>query len=291
MLKEGFKKAQEITRKNAKTFYLTSLFLPQEKRLAAYTVYAICRFSDDSVDDIHLSLKQKEKELAVVRQKVNDAFTAQPASDPLLLSFQKTIERYGIPKKYFDDLLDGMAMDLTKTRYQNFEELYLYSYRVAGVIGLIMLKIFEYDDPAAEACAVDLGLALQLTNISRDVQEDFHRGRIYLPQDEMAQFCLSDNDIKTERVNKNFEDFMRFQIKRARDYFFRGSQGLRFIKNRRCQFVAFLILEFYAKFLEKIERNNFNVYRRRIFIPRIERLCALFYLLWRFAKKSLAFRL
>ncbi len=290
MINQGFKKAQAITKRNAHTFYITSLFLPREKRLAAYAIYALCRLSDESVDSMHLNLDQKQQELENIQEQINQAFGPHPIEKPLLLAFRETVTKYQIPKAYFDELLKGMSMDLTKDRYETFEELYQYSYRVAGVIGLMMLKIFESNDAQAEQCAVDLGLALQLTNILRDIQEDFARGRIYLPQDEMSQCQIDENDIANKNVDKNFKDFMRFQIKRARDYFLKASQGIKLIKNPRCQLVTFLILEFYAKILKKIEENNFDVYRQRAFVPMIERIPALFYLLYRFTRKSFIFQ-
>lgn len=291
MLKQGFKKAREITKRNAHTFYLTSFFLPKEKRLAAYTVYAICRLSDESVDDVRFTLEEKQKELANIREKIDQTFSADEMKDPLLHAFRQTIQKYKIPKEYFNELLDGMSMDLIKNRYQNFEELYLYSYKVAGVIGLIMIKIFEYKDATAEQCAIDLGLALQLTNILRDIREDFDRGRIYLPQDELSQCQINETDIERKILDKNFTDFMSFQIKRARGYFYKASHGIQFIKNPRCQFVTFLILELYAKILKKIEKNKFDVYTKRAFVPMMEKILTLFYLLYRFTKKSLLFKM
>jgi len=290
MLELGFKRAKEIAKRNAHTFYLASFFLAKEKRRAAYAIYAICHLSDESVDNVQLTLGQKQKEFDSVRKKINQAFNANEIQDPLLQAFRQTIQQYRIPQKYFDELLDGMSMDLVKNRYQNFDELYLYSYRVAGVIGLIMIKIFEYKDAAAEQCALDLGLALQLTNILRDIKEDFARGRIYLPQDEMSQCQIDENDIKNEIVDKNFKDFMNFQIRRARGYFYKASHGITLIKNPRCQFVTFLILEFYAKILKKIENNNFNIYSRQAFVPVMEKIYILFYLVYRFIKKDFIFK-
>lgn len=290
MTAQGFRKAEEITKQNAHTFYLTSLFLPKEKRLAAYTIYAICRLSDESVDDNELSFVQKQKKLSAVRGKIDLAFSTDAIEDPLLQVFRQTIQQYQIPKVYFDELVEGMSMDLVKNRYQNFDELYLYAYRVAGVIGLIMIKIFGYSDTAAESCAVDLGLALQLTNILRDVDEDLLKGRIYLPQDEMAQHQIDENDIRKKCVDERFKNFLVFQIKRSRGYFYKASCGIKLIKNKRCQFVTFLILELYAKILEKIEKNHFDVYRQRAFVTNQEKFFTLLHLFYRFARKDLIFR-
>jgi len=289
MLKQGFQKAKEITRHHAHTFYLTSFFLPKDKRLATYAVYALCRLSDESVDNAKATDEQKQKDLDLIRTKITEAFSANEIKDPLLFCFQQTVQEYQIPQKYFNELLDGMTMDLAVNRYQNFNELYNYSYKVAGVIGLIMTKIFGYKNADAEKHAIELGLALQLTNILRDVKEDFARGRIYLPQAEMKRFEITETDIKEEIIDERFKSFMRFQIERARDYFCRASQGLKLITDGRCRFTAFLILEFYAKILKEIEKSNFNVYAKRAIVPWHEKVLGIFPLLVRFLTNSFTF--
>lgn len=291
MIKQGFNEARRITKKNARTFYLTSFFLPKKTRQAAYSIYAVCRISDESVDDLRLRLDEKELALQQVRKNIDLAFSADPLQDAILLAFRSTVQEFNIPQKYFHELLEGMSMDLRQNRYKNFHDLYTYCYRVAGVIGLIMLKVFECNDMDAEKYAIDLGIALQLTNILRDVKEDFVRERIYLPEEEMKRFGISEEYIRSQAIDQDFKDFMEFQIKRARDHFFRASQGLELIENKRCRFVAFLILELYAKILRKIERNDFDVYSKRAFIPLAERLVSIPIIFFRFIRKSLTFRL
>lgn len=289
MLKTGFEQAKNITRHHAHTFYLTSFFLPKEKRLAAFAVYALCRLSDESVDDPHASAEQRKKDLDGIKEKINQAFGPTEINDPLLLCFRKTVHTYHIPKEYFDELLRGMAMDLAISRYQSFNDLYDYSYKVAGVIGLIMTKIFGYKNTDAEKHAIELGIALQLTNILRDIKEDFARGRIYLPQAEMKKFEITEENLSQGLVDERFKSFMRFQIERARDYFCRASQGLVLIKDGRCRFTAFLILEFYARILKKIEENNFDVYSQRAIVPWHEKIFGLFPLVFRFFTNSFTF--
>lgn len=289
MLKTGFEQARDITRRHAHTFYLTSFFLPKEKRLAAYAVYALCRLGDESVDNTQASDEQKKKDLAIIQEKISHAFSAVEITDPLIFCFRKTVHKYRIPKEYFDELISGMAMDLTVSRYQTFNELYDYSYKVAGVIGLIMTKIFGYKNTDAEKHAIELGIALQLTNILRDIKEDFARGRIYLPQTEMKKFEITEDDLGKGLVNERFKSFMRFQIERARDYFCRASQGLPLITDKRCRFTAFLILEFYAKILTKIEKNNFDVYSKRAIVPWHEKFFGLFPLTFHFFSNSFTF--
>lgn len=290
MLKEGFKQAKALTLRHAHTFYLTSFFLPKDKRLASYVIYAVCRLSDESVDNACEGDEERKSTLEAIGDRIGLAFSDNELKDPLLFCFRKMVQKYHVPKEYFDELLDGMAMDLTVTRYQNFHELYDYSYKVAGVIGLIMTKIFDAHDPEAEKHAIELGIALQLTNILRDIKEDFARGRIYLPQTEMKRFEMTDADIARETVDERFKYLMRFQIERARDYFCRASQGLRLIRDGKSRFTAFLILEFYAGILKEIEKNGFDIYTKRAFVPWHKKFFGFFPLLGRFLINSLNFR-
>lgn len=291
MIQQGFAEAQRITKQNARTFYLASFFLPAKTRRAAYSIYAVCRLSDESVDDLRLSLDKRKQALAHVQEKIDLAFSAHPVDDPLLKAFRATLEEFRIPQKYFHELLDGMAMDLTKKRYKDFHDLHVYCYRVAGVIGLIMLRIFDCHNLDAEKYAIDLGVALQLTNILRDIKEDLVRERIYLPEDEMKRFGITEDHIRGQIVDQNFQNFIAFQIKRARDHFLRASQGLELIKNKRCRFVAFLIAELYAQILNEIEKNRYDVYTKRAFIPKSARITSLFFLWIRFIRNAIIFRM
>ena len=280
---QGFCEAEKITRKHAKTFYFTSLFLPKDKRLASYSIYVVCRLSDEAVDS---DITDKKEALEKVRRDVAKAYSLDPLSSSILCAFRFTIRRYQIPKKYFDELLEGMAMDLNKTRYQNFEDLYPYCYRVAGVIGLMMIKVFGHESLLAEKYAVDLGIALQLTNILRDIKEDYGLGRIYLPQDELAKAQVSEQDIRNGLVNKNFEKMMVQQIERARSYYVQASHGIEFITNKRCRFVGFLIMTLYAEILKKIEQNKFDVFSKQARIPTPEKIFSLVRLTKRFFSSS-----
>ncbi len=212
-LREGFREAQKITKNFAKSFYLASLFLPKEKKYASYAVYAICRLSDETVDDP--TKADPQQELAKLEQKIADAYTKNVIDTPLLAAFRHTVETYRIPKEYFDILIQGMRMDLELKRYTNFPLLYEYCYRVAGIVGLIMLRIFGCRDKTAEGYAVKLGAAMQLTNILRDISEDLARDRIYLPQEELASFGVSERQLSLEQNNAAFKNLLRFQIKRC----------------------------------------------------------------------------
>jgi len=283
---KGFRQAREITKQGSRTFYFASYFLPKKKRFAAYSIYAICRLSDESVDGPQ---ENKEQALDAISQNIQHAYGLDEITDPLLIAFRATVRTYAIPEKYFDELIDGMRMDLTKTQYQDFNELYPYCYKVAGVVGLIMLKIFGYKSILAEKYAVDLGIAMQLTNILRDIKEDYSRGRIYIPVDELAEQKIHDEDIRNNLIDSRFKWLMKTQIQRARSYYTQASYGIELITDKRCRFVAFLILELYARILKKIEENDFNIYKKKARVPASEKIALIPGLTARFLANAFIF--
>jgi 15-cis-phytoene synthase len=260
-LTQGFQDAEALTRQHAKTFYFASRFLPLEQRRAAYAVYAICRISDDSVDEQEGF--QSRDSLDEARRGIEAAYGGGALPSDVWYAFRATVERYAIPKHYFDELLDGMEMDLAKNRYADFDELYRYCYRVAGVVGLIMLKLFGQRDPSAPEHAVQLGVAMQLTNILRDIKEDLSKGRVYLPQEEMARFGVSEGDLALGQVTDRLRDLLAFQVARARDYYSRAAQGIQMIAESRSRFVALAMKEIYAGILHEIERSSYDIFAQR----------------------------
>jgi len=270
---DGFTLAKKITEKYGKTFYFASRFLNKEKRKAAYAIYALCRISDESVDAKEGLLCQQD--LALIKKKIDSAYNNASSTEPLLSAFQQTVNNYSVPKKYFDALLEGMRMDLEKNRYQTFEELYDYCYKVAGVVGLIMADIFGYSDQKAADHAINLGIAMQLTNILRDIKEDFGRGRIYLPLDEMQRFKVSEADISEHRVTGNFKALIRFQITRAREYYENGKQGIKMISDPNSRLIALAMAEIYAGILEIIEKNGYDIFGRRAYVSCPKKIVAL----------------
>lgn len=260
-IKAGFAEAKAITAKFAKTFYFASHFLPKAKRLAGYSVYSVCRISDESVDTAQEGLK--EGNLARLEQEIDAVYGNSPLQNELLSAFRKTINRYAIPKKYFDELVAGMHMDLEKNRYESFDELSLYCRRVAGVVGLMMLKVFGYTDPAAEKYAEKLGVAMQLTNILRDINEDASANRIYLPLEELNEYGLGEDDIFAKKLDEKFVNLLKFQIRRARQYYEESLAGIKLIDGAACRFTVLAMKEMYCGILQSIERNNYDVFSRR----------------------------
>ncbi len=265
----GYQESREITRREAKNFYYAFLTLPQERRRAIYVAYAFCRYCDDAVDTAE-SVDQKMATLESLHASLNDAYTGR-TSDPLFLALADVADRHDIPEEYFKQVIHGVESDLTKVRYQDFEELRSYCYQVASVVGLICLQIFGYKDDSAREHAIDLGLAMQLTNIARDIQEDLELGRIYLPQDEIARFGYSEEALEAGIVNESFIDLMRFQAQRARGYFDSGFKLLPYLspRSRACPAV---MGQLYSKVLQRIEEAEFDVFQHRISLSKTEKL-------------------
>ncbi|MCH2536883.1 MAG: presqualene diphosphate synthase HpnD [Dehalococcoidia bacterium] len=265
----GYQESRDITRREAKNFYYAFLTLPQERRRAIYVAYAFCRYCDDAVDTAE-SVDQKMATLESLHASLNDAYTGR-TSDPLFLALADVADRHDIPEEYFKQVIHGVESDLTKVRYQDFEELRSYCYQVASVVGLICLQIFGYKDDSAREHAIDLGLAMQLTNIARDIQEDLGLGRIYLPQDEIARFGYSEEALEAGIVNESFIDLMRFQAQRARGYFDSGFKLLPYLspRSRACPAV---MGQLYSKVLQRIEEAEFDVFQHRISLSKTEKL-------------------
>ena len=232
-LELAYADCRNITRREAKNFYYAVVTLPQEKRKAIYAAYSFCRQCDDSVDEA-ASPEAKLSALADLQVNLALAYEGRPAT-PVFLALADTADRYDIPQEYFSEIIRGVESDLVKTRYQDFDELREYCYRVASVVGLVCLQIFQYpphDGAAAREYAVDLGLAMQLTNIVRDVREDWSMGRVYLPQDEMARFGYTEEQLAAGIRNDAFVELLRFQGQRARAYFRSGFRLLPYLSRR-----------------------------------------------------------
>lgn len=260
-IQAGYTRAKRITKHYAKSFYFASLFLSKEKRNACYSIYAICRLSDEATDKDSSLI-----ELSAAKRNIDLAFSDEPLNTNILYAFRKTINTYSIPRHYFDKLIDGMYLDFCQHRYKDFKELEQYSYLVASTVGLMMLKICGYKDVAAQEHAVKLGIAMQLTNILRDIREDYARGRIYLPLDEIASFGVTEDDIAKAQLSENFKALMRFQIKRARGFYADSLPGIAMITDPNSRFVIRLIKELYCGILEKIEENNYDVFSKRAYV-------------------------
>lgn len=261
-----------VARAIARTFYYGSLFLPAKKRRAAWAVYAFCRTADDIADEPEL-FPEPLIELDRWRQGLLDTYAGQPRG-PVMTAWADMLQSYSVPIEPALDLLRGVSMDIAGERYDTFEQLRVYCYRVAGTVGLLMAPVLGMRDPSATGSAVDLGIAMQLTNILRDVGEDARNGRLYLPREDMERFGVTEDDVLRGAVTPAFRALMRFEIARTEEYYARGLAGVRLL-NPDARLAIRLSGELYRAILEQIRRNRYDVFSRRAHISLGGKLAAL----------------
>jgi 15-cis-phytoene synthase len=251
------------------SFYYSFLLLPSAKRKAVKTVYAFCRILDDIVDQDPRG-RNPAAEIEEWRRELELCYQGQP-STRFGEELTDAIEEFELPKQSFVDLIDGMEMDLNWQSYQSFADLREYCYRVASAVGLICIEIFGYELPRTREYAVNLGLALQLTNILRDLREDAQRGRIYIPIEDLERFGYSEKDVKSNVYNTPFVNLMRFQVTRARTYFERAEACLS-SQDRPSMFAAEIMGAIYREILEAIPALQYNVFRERATVSKKRRI-------------------
>ncbi|MEW6210836.1 MAG: presqualene diphosphate synthase HpnD, partial [Acidobacteriota bacterium] len=243
--------------------------LPSEKRKAIKTIYSLCRLLDDVVDQAATD-RDPFHELQQWYEEIESCFQGCP-STPFGERLTETIEEFELPRQPFVDLIDGMEMDLRWHSYQTFSDLREYCYRVASTVGLICIEIFGYESPRTREYAVNLGLALQLTNILRDLKEDAARGRIYIPLEEMEQFGYSENDLRANLYNEPFIKLMRSQHSRASSYFRMADNTLPDV-DRSSMFAAEIMSAIYRELLDEIRNVSFDVFRNEVKVPRSQQM-------------------
>ncbi|HKM49178.1 MAG TPA: phytoene/squalene synthase family protein [Terriglobales bacterium] len=280
---------RHIARSAAKNFYYGFLVLPQRKRNALSAVYAFMRRCDDITDDITLSPQDRHNRLAEWLDKAHRALAAQPTDDPVLLGLTDAQRAYQIPIGLLDQLAYGTAADLDyghldastgaqlAARYQTFEELRQYCYGVASVVGLVCIRIFGYQDPAAEPLAERCGLAFQLTNIIRDAKEDVAMGRVYFPQEDLAQCGLTAADLASPSNDADIariRPLLAMEADRARDCYRSGEELIPMV-NEDSQPALWVLITIYHRLLEKISANQYDVFRERARLTVPEKLTVL----------------
>jgi len=251
--------SQAITRKSASNLALAFILLPREKREAMAALYAFCREVDDVADEDSISVEIRRARLAAWRADVKRACEKQPPQFPVNQELQPVIQKFGLCFDLFDELIKGCETDLEKTRYANHDELDLYCYRVASVIGLLSIEIFGYKNPACHDYAIYLGKALQLTNILRDVKNDAARGRIYLPQSELAKFSVSEDEILHSKYSANFYALAESIAARVKNFYQLAQKTLP-AEDRKAMVAAELMGGVYWQLLKKLEHEKFNVF-------------------------------
>jgi phytoene synthase len=251
------------------SFYYSFLFLPPERRRAITALYAFCREVDDVVDECTDAGVARLK-LAWWRGEVAQVYDGHP-SHPVAVALAAVKDRFSLPQERFQEIIDGMEMDLNHAGYADFESLRLYCHRVASVVGLLSAEIFGYRDARTLDYARDLGLAFQLTNIIRDVGEDARRGRIYLPREEMQRHGVSAGDIVAARETANFRSLMEFQIGRAVEFYRRALETLPAL-DRRSQRPGLVMAAIYRTLLDEIKADGCRVLTRRTSLTPIRKL-------------------
>lgn len=275
LLERAYAYCDAVTAEQSRSFHLASQLLPPEKRRAIRALYAFCRVSDNLVDCPNGDVTQS---LAAWRQR---ALSHRPAaSDLIAVAWADTRLRYGIPTRYAEQLIDGVARDIQPKRYQTFEELAAYAYGVASTVGLMSMHIIGYAGEEAKPYAIKLGVALQLTNILRDVGEDWREGRVYLPQEELALFGLGDADIARGEVDDSWREFMRFQIACNRDLYAQAMPGVKLL-NAEGRLAVAAAAELYRGILDDIETHDYDVFHRRAHVSKWGRLSRLPGIWWR----------
>jgi 15-cis-phytoene synthase len=261
-----------LTKQSGSNFYYSFMFLPKEKREAMYTVYAFCKAVDSAVDEPPAGSDPKE-ELRRWRGQLDLVYDSQPTW-PLMISLAHHAKRLSIPKAYFEELIKGVEMDLATSRYATFEELSLYCYRVASVVGLICLHIFGPTSAHAQDYAVDLGMAFQLTNILRDLAVDAEQGRIYLPHEDLVKFGYGEAEFLERKEDPRLRELIRFETQRAKTYYQKAHASLACLskQDRRALTVAEIMRAVYSRLLEQIERPDHLVFGQRVRLSTRRRL-------------------
>jgi phytoene synthase len=278
-LEQAVSACEAITAEYSRSFYLATSLLPREKRRAMRVLYAFCRTADNLADE---DVEQPELKLRRLREGM--ARGGKAHGMPVLEAWADIRDRYQIPSCYAEQLLDGVERDLVQMRYRTFEDLSVYCYGVASTVGLMSMHITGYSGKQAVPYAIKLGVALQLTNILRDVAEDWTAGRLYLPLDELEAFGLDETDVAAGRIDERWKAFMRFQIARARRLYGEAMPGITLL-HPDGRFAVSAAAVLYRGILDDIQAHDFDVFNRRAFVSRWRKLSLLLHA-YLYAKKD-----
>ena len=273
----AYRYCEAIIREHSQTFHAASSLLPAGQRRAVRALYAFCRVSDNLVD-VGSDLEERRAQLQQWRGLALQHYP--PLHQPVALAWADTRARYGIPDGYAEQLIDGVARDLEQTRYATFDDLAAYAYGVASTVGLMAMHIIGFAGEEAVPYAIKLGVALQLTNILRDVAEDWKGGRLYLPLDELHTFGLSEDDLTARRNDRRWREFMRFQISRTRQLYAESLPGIALL-NPSGRFAIAAAADLYQAILTDIESHDYDVFTRRAYVSKAGKLRRLPGIWWR----------
>ncbi|MDE0014869.1 MAG: phytoene/squalene synthase family protein [Candidatus Poribacteria bacterium] len=268
----AFAYARKITAHYSKSFYFSAQMLPKEQRWATFALYGFCRHCDNLIDTPRQRTEAEIlREIQRLTEELQVAYNTGESQDPIIRAFILVAKAYGIPIAYPLDLLNGVAMDVEQARYKTFDELSLFCYRVAAVVGLMMTHVLGYKDERAFGYAKQLGIAMQLTNILRDVKEDKEMGRLYIPQADLAQFGVTEQDIFKEKMTPQLRALMKFQVERADQYYTEAIPGIPLLKTES-QYAIYSAARIYRGILRKIESQDYNPFLTRVFVSSTQKI-------------------
>lgn len=255
--------SKSVTKKSASNLALAFVLLPKHKQEAMYALYAFCREVDDVADNEERSADEKRIELQRWREDLQRAYRNEEPQIPIIKELKPFIQECDLPAEHLEALIDGMEMDLTKTRYDSWEDLAQYCYHVASVVGLLSVKVFGYQHPSSDDYGYHLGQALQLTNILRDVRVDAEKGRIYLPQELLRKHGVSDDDILNHRFTPGFKEVAKAVAQKARGHY-RSASSYIYPDERKLLVASEMMAGVYWRILVKIEKSGYQVLRPQL---------------------------
>jgi 15-cis-phytoene synthase len=259
--------AATITRQSKSNLALAFISLGRERKRDMTSFYAFCRVVDDIADSSELTVIEKRRRLESWRQML---FHAAPNEPQLARDLRALMQKYSLSPDMLEEIIAGVEMDLSITRYPSFQELRVYCYRVASAVGLVSIEIFGYSNPRCREYAISLGMALQMTNIIRDVWKDYQAGRIYLPQEDLMQFEYSEADLAKQQYNEHFLQLMQFEASRAREFFDNAVAELP-AEDQRSMAPAEIMRSIYSALLRRIELDNFRLFEKEYRLSRLEK--------------------
>jgi phytoene synthase len=259
--------AAKITRESRSNLALAFLSLGRERRRDITTFYAFCRVIDDIADAVDLSGEEKKRQLDLWRESLPGPRPGEPVLAP---EIRRLINKYSLGVEMLEEIIAGVQMDLANVRYATFAELRVYCYRVASAVGLVSIEIFGYRNPACKEYAVQLGLALQMTNIIRDVEKDLRQGRIYLPQEDLARFNYSETELQDRQYDERFIQLMNFEAQRAEDFFARAAALLP-PEDRQSMVAAEIMAAVYHALLRRMQADQFRVFEEEYRLTKLEK--------------------